>query len=247
VIVLFTDFGLSGPYVGQMKVVLAREAPGVPVIDLFADAPAFDPQAAAYLLPAYAAEFPMGTVILAVVDPGVGSQRAPLAVQADGRWYVGPDNGLFALVTRRAADARVWEVTWQPPRLSASFHGRDLFAPVAAFLARGEAPPGRERGTAEIARAPGADWPDDLARVVYVDGFGNAMTGLRAAAVPAEHTIAVAGRSLARARTFSDLPPGTPFWYENANGLAEIAVNQGSAADLLGLDVGLEFALVAAT
>ena len=239
-IVLFTDFGGAGPYVGQMKAVLARAAPAVPVIDLFADAPAFDPQASAYLLAAYAAEFPAGTVVLAVVDPGVGGPRAPLAVFAGRRWYVGPDNGLFAIVARRAGDARAWEITWRPERLSASFHGRDLFAPVAARLALGEAPPGRERGAAEMAAAMGADWPDDLARIVYVDHFGNAMTGLRAQVLGPDTVIRAGGRDLRRAQTFSDLPPGAPFWYENANGLAEIAVNQGRAAEALGLTVGAE-------
>lgn len=237
-IVLFTDFGLAGPYVGQMKAVLHRAAPAVPVIDLFADAPAFDPQAAAYLLAAYAPEFPQGTVFLAVVDPGVGGPRAPLAVQADGRWYVGPDNGLFAIVARRAGAARAWEITWRPARLSASFHGRDLFAPVAARLALGEPPPGDDLGAFPPAAGPGADWPDDLARIVYIDRFGNAMTGLRAAALGGPTGIEAGGRRLARARSFSDLPPGEPFWYENANGLAEIAINRGRAADQLGLAVG---------
>jgi S-adenosylmethionine hydrolase len=237
-IVLFTDFGLAGPYVGQMKAVLQRAAPAVPVIDLFADAPAFDAQAAAYLLAAYAPEFPEGTVFLAVVDPGVGGTRAPLAVRADGRWYVGPDNGLFAMVARRAGAAQAWEITWRPERLSASFHGRDLFAPVAARLALGEPPPGDERGAFPPGDGPGADWPDDLGRIVYIDRFGNAMTGLRAAVLGPGARLEAGGRRLARARSFSDLPPGEPFWYENANGLAEIAVNRGRATDELGLAVG---------
>lgn len=140
-IVLFTDFGLSGPYIGQMKAVLAREAPGVPLIDLFSDAPAFDPISSAYLLAAYAPEFPAGTVFLCVVDPGVGGERAALAVQADSRWFVGPDNGLMAVAAARAERSRrFFRIDWRPPSLSASFHGRDLFAPVAALLARGEAP-----------------------------------------------------------------------------------------------------------
>ena len=115
-IVLFTDFGLAGPYTGQMKAVLAREAPGVPVIDLFADAPQRDPQRAAYLLAAYAPWFPPGTAFLAVVDPGVGGTRVPLVANADGRVFVGPDNGLFAIVLRRAAAAEVREIqALRPP------------------------------------------------------------------------------------------------------------------------------------
>ena len=131
-IVLCTDFGLEGPYTGQVKAVLARAAPAVPVIDLFADLPPFRPQAAAYLLAAYGLVLVAGDVIVAVVDPGVGGARAALALEADGRWYVGPDNGIFELVLRRAHAARSWRIDWRPTALSATFHGRDLFAPVAA-------------------------------------------------------------------------------------------------------------------
>jgi len=234
-IVLFTDFGLLGPYTGQVKAVLARDAPGVPVIDLFADAPVQNPRAAAYLLAAHATWFPAGTVILAVIDPGVGGTRAAVAVLADGRWYVGPDNGLFEPVLRRAALAQVWEITGRPQNLSASFHGRDLFAPAAALIARGERPDWRERPVSRVRRP---DWPDDLAEIVYIDHYGNAVTGLRAAALPLDARLAAGGRTIAHARTFSDVPPGTAFWYENSNGLVEIAVNLGRAEAALGLALG---------
>lgn len=235
-IVLFTDFGLAGPYTGQVKMVLRREAPEADIIDLFADAPAHDPRAAAYLLPAFVDEFPAECVFLCVVDPGVGGARTPGVLRAGGRWYVGPDNGLFELIVRRARDEpRWWEITWRPRRLAATFHGRDLFAPVAARISRGEAPPGDERPVDGMRRR---DWPDDLAEVIYIDGFGNALTGLRAATVSADAHILVAGHRLARAGTFSDVPPGRPFWYENANGLVEIAVNLGRADADLGLEVG---------
>ncbi len=101
-IVLFTDFGLHGPYTGQMKAVLHRMAPGISTIDLFADAPASNPKAAAYLLAAYSEWFAAGTTFLCVVDPGVGGTRPPVVLEADGRWYVGPGNGLFELIQRRA-------------------------------------------------------------------------------------------------------------------------------------------------
>lgn len=232
-LVLMTDFGSGGPYVGQMQAVLYRDAPGVPVVELFSDAPRCDPRAGAYLLAAFAAGFTAGSVFLAVVDPGVGTAtRRPIMMEADGRWFVGPDNGLFELVRRRAAACRCWEITWQPPRLSASFHGRDLFAPVAARLARGEAPPGRP------VECSGNDWPDDLAEVIYIDRFGNAMTGLRAAGVSAGSVVEVAGRRLSHATTFGAVAPGEAFWYENAVGLVELAVNQDSAAQQLGLTVG---------
>jgi S-adenosylmethionine hydrolase len=234
-IVLFTDFGLEGPYTGQTKAVLHRDAPGVPIVDLLADAPVGNPKASAYLLAAYAGCFPATTIFLCVVDPGVGGRRPPITLAADDRWYIGPGNGLFELVQRRADKARTWDIEWKPDRLSASFHGRDLFAPVAAMLARGEPPPGRLREN-DADRRP--DWPDDLYEVVYLDHFGNAITGVRATMMPSDARLVAAGRVLERARTFSDLPGGTPFWYENSNGLIEIAVNQGRADHELGLAIG---------
>jgi S-adenosyl-L-methionine hydrolase (adenosine-forming) len=233
-IVLFTDFGVQGPYTGQMKAVLHQMAPGFPIIDLFADAPAGNPKASAYLLAAYAQWFAAGTTFLCVVDPGVGGTRPPLMLDADGRWYVGPGNGLFELVERRARTARSFDIDWRPQQLSASFHGRDLFAPVAAMLARGEPPPGQPREHADRR----SDWPDDLAEVVYIDHFGNAMSGLRASMLPPDARLIAAGRVLERARTFSDRPTGAAFWYENSNGLAEIAVNRGRADRDLGLAIG---------
>ena len=234
-IVLFTDFGPGGPYTGQTKAVLAREAPGVPVIDLADDLPPCQPAPAAYLLAACAPAFPPGAVFVCVVDPGVGSERAPLALGAGGRWFVGPDNGLLAIVARRAGDARWFAITWRPPSLSASFHGRDLFAPVAAMIARGEAVPG---APIDATATVGSDWPEDCARIVYVDPYGNAMTGLRAARLSANAIVAVGARRLRRLRTFSDAASGAAFWYENANGLVEIAVNRGRADRALGLRVG---------
>jgi S-adenosyl-L-methionine hydrolase (adenosine-forming) len=234
-IVLFTDFGLEGPYTGQVKTVLHRTAPGVPVIDLFADLPAGKALPAAYLLAAYGAWFSPGTVILAVVDPGVGGAREAVVVDADGRSYVGPDNGLFEIVARRADRVRSWAILPGPAVISASFHGRDLFAPVAGQLARGDLPVGQLR-SGGIRRRP--EWPDDLAEIAYIDRFGNAMTGLRAALLPARARLAAAGRVLTRRRTFSDVPAGEAFWYENSNGLAEIAVNSGRADAALGLVIG---------
>jgi S-adenosylmethionine hydrolase len=154
---------------------------------------------------------------------------------------VGPGNGLFELIQRRATQTRSWDIDWRPERLSASFHGRDLFAPVAAMLARGEPPPGHLREDGADRRA---DWPDDLREVVYVDHFGNAMTGLRAATLPPNAKLAAAGRVLERERTFGDRPPGEAFWYENSNGLAEIAVNQGRADRDLGLAIGVPVEIV---
>jgi S-adenosylmethionine hydrolase len=152
-----------------------------------------------------------------------------------------PGNGLFELVLRRAAKTRSWDIDWRPERLSASFHGRDLFAPVAAMLALGEPSPGQPRQDGANRHA---DWPDDLHEIVYVDHFGNAMTGLRAATLPPNASLAAAGRVLECKRTFSDGPPGAAFWYEKSNGLAEIAVNQGRADRDLGLAIGIPVEII---
>lgn len=241
-IVLFTDFGSAGPYTGQMQGALRRHgAPEIPVIELIADAPACNPKASAYLLSALVDPFPSGAIFLAVVDPGVGGARLPCAVLADERWFVGPDNGLFEIVIRRAnGPPRWWWITWRPERMSSSFHGRDLFAPVAARLARDEAPPGRE----DVAsRRWLANWPDDLAEVIYIDAFGNAMTGIRASTVPSSAVLNVGGYPLRQASTFVDVPPGEAFWYENAGGLIEIAVNRGRAAERFFLNIGSPVAI----
>jgi S-adenosylmethionine hydrolase len=236
VIVLFTDFGREGPYTPQLRVIFEREAPGVPIVELLSDAPTFDPQLSAYLLAAYVQPFPPGSVIVAVVDPGVGGSRQPCVVHVDRRWYVGPDNGLFEVLLRRAMEPpRAWSIDWRPERLSASFHGRDLFAPVAARLRRGTASLGRALD-AEILRR--REWPDDLPRVVYIDRYGNALTGVRAAGVPHAAVILAGGHPVAHAFTFCDVPDRAAFWYENANGLIELAVNRGRAADVLQLHTG---------
>ncbi len=234
-IVLFTDFGAAGPYIGQVSAVLQTATPRTPVIDLCNNAPSHDPFASAYLLAALVGEFPAETVFLCVVDPGVGSARQPLVIRAKRQWFVGPDNGLFEIVIRRASEVRAWQITWRPDRLSASFHGRDLFAPIAAQLAIGAEPAGIEIAVETIRNRA---WPDDLDRVIYIDHFGNAMTGWRAARVPPGAGIRAADARLTKAETFSDRATGEAFWYENANGLAEIAVNRGRADERLGLAIG---------
>jgi S-adenosylmethionine hydrolase len=170
----------------------------------------------------------------------VGSARAPLLVQADHRWYLGPDNGLFVPVVRRAATVEVRQISWRPPRLSASFHGRDLFAPVAAQLAHGRVPDGASMRLTE----PDPTWPEDLAEVLYLDRFGNAITGLRAETLPPAAGLEVRGTLLARARTYADVAPGALFWHENSNGLAEIAAHGAPAAEILKIPIGQRVGVV---
>ncbi|MGE5154154.1 MAG: S-adenosyl-l-methionine hydroxide adenosyltransferase family protein [Bdellovibrio bacteriovorus] len=231
---LVTDFG-SGVYLGQMRARLSTLVPDLPVIDLVHDLAPFRADLAAYLLPALMRDMPSGTLYLCVVDPGVGGERAGLLVKTGGDWLLAPDNGLLARVSLRDRAVQAWRIGWLPQDLSASFHGRDWFAPAAARLCLGE-----DLGLSPLDAVDlvGADWPDALPAVVYADRYGNLMCGLLAATLPAQARIRAAGRVLERARTFCEVPPGEPFWYENALGLVELAVNQGRAQDLLGLAPG---------
>lgn len=236
-IVVFTDYGLTGPYTGQLEVILRSRIPAESVIELCNDVPRQDPKSAAYLLAALKESLPQPTIWLCVVDPAVGTGRdTPVALNLDGCWFVGPDNGLFDMVGRRAVSRSCIDIAWRPEQLSNTFHGRDLYAPVAAELALGKRPVGETRNW-----QPCHDWPDDLNEIIYVDAFGNAMTGMRATRLNAESRLAINGIRLGYAATFGDVPEGQSFWYENSNGLVEIAVNQGSAIDQLGLEVGTSF------
>lgn len=236
-IVLFTDFGSQDPYVGQVKAVLARDAPGVPQVDLLNDVPAYRVRAAAHLLASLVPGCPQGSVFLSVVDPGVGGPRVPVAVQADGYRFAGPDNGLLSVFAARAAHVEVFRIDWRPERLSSSFHGRDLFAPAAARIAAGTLPRDWLRPVKRLSVDFGVE---DLAEIIYVDHYGNAMTGLRAELAPRGGKLMVNGESVRRARVFSDVQEGQAFWYGNSQGLVEIAVNRGSAAEKLNLEPGTE-------
>lgn len=223
---LFTDFGFNGPYLGQMKAALLQHAPAVPVVDLFADAPAFSPVLSSHLLAAYSSGFPPNAVFLCVVDPGVGSQeRSPVIVRAGDHCYVGPHNGLFDVILARCPSAKIWKIDWQPASLSASFHGRDLFAPIAATLANGQFPQEVEAIDNHVAPSLAADLPE----IIYIDNYGNLITGLRAAQYDSTAELVYKGQRIRRVSTFSDVEPGSPLCYSNSAGMLEIALNQGSA------------------
>jgi S-adenosylmethionine hydrolase len=234
-VALVTDFG-AGPYVGQIRLLLAAASPRLPVVDLIADLPPFRPDLAAYLLPALLRRMPPRTLYLCVVDPGVGSDRGVLAASAAGSLFVAPDNGLLVPLVRQCRkDLGVWRVHWRPTDLSASFHGRDLFTPLAVRMAAGAIPLAEPLPPQAMAAAA---LPASSPRICYIDHYGNAMSGLWAADVARSSVIVLNAHRIGHARTFSDVPIGQPFWYENAFGLLEIAVNQGRADQALGLAVG---------
>ncbi len=237
-IVLFTDFGLEGPYVGQMQAVLFQQVPEAKVINLFADAPECNPRAASYLLAAYAPAFPEGSVFLCVVDPGVGSKQRAALVEADGRWFVGPDNGLLNTIILQSQQVKWWDIRWRPDKpeqLSNSFHGRDLYAPIAAMLEKGEMPASESRLVHTRMRE---NMPAELYEIIYIDHYGNAISGIRAGSLSGKEILQVHGQLLLHANTFSDVDEGKGMWYENANGLVEFAVNKGRADEVFGMKIG---------
>ena len=230
---LFTDYGLRGPYIGQVQAVLFRLAPRLKVINLLADAPRNNPRAAAYLLASLIADLPEDAILFCVVDPGVGTGKdRPVVLNLDGRRLVGPNNGLFDIAAARADKIAAFEITWRPARLSNSFHGRDLYAPVCARLANNAVVPQRPFDW-QAARG----WPPDLYEVIYIDHFGNCMSGIRAGQLSADAMLRVGAARIRQAPTFAKVPPGQAFWYANANRLIEIAVNQGNAARQLRLNI----------
>lgn len=234
-IVLFTDFGSNDLYVGQVEAVFHREAPGLGVVHLLHEAPMFNPRASAHLLAALVTRMPSGHVYMAVVDPGVGSEREAVVIQADGDWFVGPDNGLLSVVAERAATREFWRVVNPPADGSVSFHGRDVFAPIAAGLEIGR--PVEDFAVPLEALSVSLS-SGDLAEIIYVDHYGNAFTGIRAANVFTSRQLVVGRREIAHASVFSSVAAGTAFWYANSVGLVEIAVNGGNAARALDLAVG---------
>ncbi len=238
-IALLTDFG-DGPYVGQMCLRLTQLAADVPVVPLISDLPQCRPDLAAYLLLGLQAGMPPETIYCCVVDPGVGTDRDVIMADCGADWWLAPDNGVLVPLLRSYPGAHLYRLKWRPPQLSASFHGRDLFVPVAARLAAGE-PPAAE--PIDFPALIGADWPEQRSGICYVDAFGNLMTGLRADGLSAESELLAGGHRLKSARTFADVSLGEAFWYRNAFGLVELAVNQGRADVCLGLGLGAPVSL----
>lgn len=202
-------------------------------MDALHDAPDFGIEPSAHLLAALALEYPSGSVFLTIVDPGVGGKRDAIVVKADGRTFVGPDNGLLSILWQRARRRKCSRIAWRPKRLTSSFHGRDLFAPVAAALATRRLPRGWLAAKASPESLLDAE---DLAQVVYVDHYGNCVTGIRAKTLSRTAVLRAGARVVRYARAF-EAARGA-FWYENSMGLAEIALPRGSAARALGLRVG---------
>ena len=233
---LFTDFGLQGPYVGQMKSKVAEVTHNSNIIDLMHDVPQYNVKAGAYLLSAVAGHLPPDCVVAAIVDPKVGSAQKGLVLRADYRWFIGPDNGLFDIVAKHANSCHWYEIIYEPEDVSASFHGRDIFVPVAAKLLSEDS----HDSFLKPIEKPAVQCFEkcDVNEVIYIDNFGSLMTGLRAETLGESLSICFAKQELPRANTFSEIQKGDAFFYENSQGLIEIAVNSGSAQEKFSAKVG---------
>ena len=234
---LTTDFGGADGYVGAMKGVIHRLAPGTTVVDLAHDVPRHDVAHAAWVVATAAFEFPAGTIHVVVVDPGVGGARGEVIVATGGHLFVGPDNGVFGHVA--GASDEVWAIR-VPAGASPTFHGRDVFAPTAAALARGVASATLGAPTLLAGRLP---WPSPGV-IVHVDVFGNLISDLRCAPGTAG-TVRIAGLELPLVRTYEDVAPGEALAYVGSAGTIEIAVRDRDAGRVLGIARGEPVALEA--
>lgn len=251
VITLTTDFGTRDAFVGIMKGVILRAAPSARIVDLTHSVPAQNVTAGAHALASAIRFFPPGSIHVAVVDPGVGTRRRALAVEIDDAWLVGPDNGVLSLAAPARNVRRILDVSRSPVRLrpvSRTFHGRDVFAPVAAALAAGIDPTklGRPTRTMERLRTRSARRHGDalVGEVLFADGFGNLATSLTRADL--EHaafrgrrlSITIAGHVVPFRTSYAGVAVGRPVALLNSSDLVEIAVNHGSAARVLGAEPG---------
>jgi hypothetical protein len=245
-ITLTTDFGTADPFVGIMKGVIATRAPGVPVVDLSNDVAPQDVLGGARVLEAALPYFPRGTVHVAVVDPGVGTTRRPIVVETSDGYLVGPDNGVLSLAASPDRIRRVVDVDYAPVALSprsATFHGRDVFAPVAAALASGIALDRLGTSCNDMVRldvpACREDGPLLYGVVVGLDRFGNLATNIPETALKTVRTIEIAGRVLpGLTPTYGVAGPGALVAVVNSTGVLEIAVRNGNASAVLGVGVG---------
>jgi S-adenosylmethionine hydrolase len=231
IITLITDFGTADGYVGAMKGTIARIAgshPAPMIIDIAHDIPAGDIAHAAWVAATSTVEFPGRSIHVVVVDPGVGGARRDVIVRSRGRWYVGPDNGVFAYVAERCSAVYAIENDrFRAERVSRTFHGRDVFAPTAAAIASGEDPTTAGRKIELVGRLPWGPRERDIGRIVHIDRFGNLITDLPEA--EAGRAVNVAGLTLPIVGTYEDVAPDQALAYIGSAGTVEIAVRDGRA------------------
>ncbi len=239
-IILATDYGVSDSYVGQLKSAIHKIVPQAQMIDLIHNLPAFNPKASAYLLASYVENIPANSIMVGVVDPGVGSDREAIIIEGDDYTFIGPNNGLLAIPARKLTAIRLSKIVLSEQPACKTFHGRDVFAPVAAqFLSASVPEPDLIRmESIQRDQLIGMDWPVNLYAIIYIDHFGNAVTGVTFDLIDATGVIRVKGHEVRHFDSFHCARPGELFWYSNANGLISIAAREASAAELCQLSIG---------
>lgn len=252
-IALLTDFGTSDYFVGAMKGVILSIAPIVPIVDISHHISPQDISEATFVLEACYRDFPEGTIFVAVVDPGVGSNRKPLLAASSGFYFVGPDNGIFSFLFDEGDRFSAFEITnqqYMASSRSGTFDGRDIFAPAAANLAMGAAPdqfgpPVESPVVLPAVRPRRITETETIAQIRHIDHFGNIITNLRPADLSEKFKIAINGQTIERMRQcYADAEPGEIFAIAGSSGLIEIAVREGSAQSELGVNRGDEVTLV---
>jgi S-adenosyl-L-methionine hydrolase (adenosine-forming) len=243
-ITILTDFGTADGYVAAMKGVICAAAPRVVVDDATHDVPPGDIVAGAWVLAAYWRHYPAGTVHVAVVDPGVGGDRRAIAIRAAGRFGVGPDNGIFTRVLREAGPGQHTAVALRPPATaSATFHGRDVFAPAAARIALAGSLDGLGPTVADPVLLPIPEASRDgevvQGEVVHVDRFGNLITNIGRDLLPAAARVSLMGSSCPLVHTYGVAGAGSLIAVVGSRGVLEVCVRDGNAADALGARRGV--------
>jgi hypothetical protein len=250
IITLLTDFGTADYYVAAMKGAILSRAPFTQLVDISHEISPQNVLSAAYVFFGAYQVFPAGTIHLAVVDPGVGSNRRGLIVRSDRYLFVGPDNGLFSLALPESVDAfEIQPSSYLPSKVSNTFHGRDIFAPVAAALAAGVKPEGLGSLIVNPQRFPPLVEVTSLeikSRIIHIDRFGNGVTGvergyLGSDSLPDSFALRV-GNTVIRAHKhfYAEEPviSGEPFVIWGSLGFLEVSVTNGSAAEVLGFSCG---------
>lgn len=255
IITLTTDFGLQDHYVSVMKAVILGISPDVRLVDVSHQIPPQDIMAGAWVLRNASMHFPAGTVHLVVVDPGVGTRRDPVVMRINNQLFVGPDNGIFSLIADEF-EYEAWRLTnpkfWiENP--SHTFHGRDIFSPVAAHLANGVSlselgEPANDLVTYRWA-VPISDRDGIQGWIVHIDRFGNLISNIPASMIEksvgdSRFRIYVGNTILDEiVDTFGDVPDGEPAAYIGSSGTLEIAINKGNAKEMLGVQKGAQISI----
>jgi S-adenosylmethionine hydrolase len=263
IITLLSDFGLQDPYVAEMKAVIISICPNATIIDISHEIRKFNIEMGAFVLAQAAPYFPNGTIHVAVVDPGVGTKRRPIVIETKRSLYVGPDNGLLVLSAQKEEISHIYEIAnpkYVLNDVSTTFHGRDVFSPAAAHLARGASPSDFGPEVSDLVvpafARPNAENGKIRGEVIHVDGFGNVITNINSKDLG---TIGIEGGEILHLRlrgedltlrlcsAYGEVPPKTPLAIVGSSGFLEVSVNQGDASQTLKTKTGDKVILEAST